>query len=131
MKKGRKMTKWLAATALGLALTLAGCEDGAPEQNLTTVKTANPHSDQLKKMSPLYRNLGLRRAILDSGQRCKNVIEAAYQEDYKNMAMWTARCSDTGDFAIFIAANANVQVRQCKDAGTLGLPRCRALPAKG
>jgi hypothetical protein len=126
------MTKWLAATALGLGLTLtlAGCEDGAPEENRTTVKAANAHSDQLKKMTPLYRNLGLRRAILDSGQRCKNVIEAAYQEDYKNMAMWGARCSDTGDFAIFIAANGDVQVRQCKDAGTLGLPQCRALPAK-
>ena len=119
-----------AAAAAALALALAGCEDGKPERNRTAVRTANPHSDQLKGMTPLYRNLGLRRAILDSGQRCKNVVEAAYQEDYKNMAMWIARCSDTGDFAIFIAATGDVQVRQCRHSETLGLPACRALPAK-
>jgi hypothetical protein len=119
-----------SAAALTFALALAACEDGAPEQNRTVMRVANPHSDQLKGMTPLYRNLGLRRAILDSNQRCKNVVAAAYQEDHKNMAMWTARCSDTGEFAIFIAGTGDVQVRQCRHAETLGLPACRPLPAK-
>ena len=120
-----KIGFWLG----GAALLLAGCEDGAPEQNVTQVRAANPHSDQLKGMSELYRNLGLNRAIKDAGQRCKKVDRAAYQQDYKNLAMWVAECSDSGEWGIFIAPNGDVQVRQCRHAATLGLPECRPLPA--
>jgi hypothetical protein len=110
----------------GLALLLlAGCEDGAPEENRVKVVAANPHSDQLKTLSELNRNLGLRRAIVDNGHRCKKVDIAAYQQQYKTMALWTARCTDSGAFAIYIAPNANVQVSRCADASTLGLPECR------
>jgi hypothetical protein len=121
------MKAWalLVATA-GL---LAGCEDGAPERNVTRVVAANPMSDQLKTLSEPTRNLGLYRAIRDNGRRCKRVEAGAYQEQYKTMAMWTARCSDTGDYAIYIAPNADVQVSPCKDARELGLPECKALPA--
>ncbi len=124
------MRSGLALWLLGAAVLLAGCEDGAPEQNRTTVRAANPMSDQLKTLSEMSRNLGLYRAVRDSGQRCKRVDQGAYQEEYKTMAMWVARCSDTGDWQIFIAPNGDVQVRQCRHAETLGLPACRALPAK-
>jgi hypothetical protein len=79
-------------------------------------------------MSPLYRNLGLLRAIKDARRRCKKVDAAAYQEDYKNLAMWVARCTDSGEFAVFIGPNADVQVSPCKDAEKLKLPICRPLP---
>ena len=112
---------------LGLAaLLLAACEDGTPERNVTTVVAANPLSDQLKTLSEPSRDLGLYRAIRDNGRRCKRVESAAYQEQYKTMAMWTARCSDSGDWAVFIAPNGDVQVSPCKDAKTLGLPQCAA-----
>lgn len=120
------MKAWQAL--IGAALLLAGCEDGAPEQNVAQVRAANRHSDQLKGMSELYRNLGLNRAIKDSGQRCKKVERAAYQQEYKTMAMWVAQCSDSGDWGIFIAPNGDVQPRQCRHAQTLGLPECRPLP---
>lgn len=112
------------------ALLLAGCEDGAPDPERKKVVAANPVSDQLRTMTPLYRNLGLRRAIVDSNQRCKRVDDGAYQEQYKTMAMWVARCSDSGDWQIFIAPNSDVQVRQCRHAEQIGLPACKALPAK-
>jgi hypothetical protein len=111
---------------LTLATALAGCGDSSqPQRNVASVRIANPMSDQLKGMSDLYRNLGLRRAIMDSGQHCKRSEGGAYQQDYKNMAMWTTHCVDSGDWAIFIAPGGEVQVRPCGDAATLGLPACR------
>jgi hypothetical protein len=117
------MKSWtmLAATVM----ILAGCEDGAPERNVTQVVAANPLSDQLKALSEPTRNLGLYRAIRDNGRRCKRVESGAYQQQYKTMAMWTARCSDSGAWAVYIAPNGDVQVSPCTDARELGLPECR------
>jgi hypothetical protein len=114
----------IRATFTAIGLLLAGCEDGAPERNVTTVVAANPLSDQLKALSEPSRNLGLYRAIRDNGRRCKRVDSAAYQQQYKTMAMWTARCSDSGDWAVYIAPNGDVQVSPCGDSRELGLPQC-------
>ena len=123
------MRIWATWAAIGLLL--AGCEDGAPERDVTKVVAANPVSDQLKTLSPPTRNLGLYRAIRDNGRRCKRVDEGAYQQQYKTMAMWAARCSDSGDWAVYIAPNGDAQVSPCAHAAELGLPQCRALPAAG
>jgi hypothetical protein len=125
---------WCAGAALAAAL--AGCEDGAPEKRTAAVRAANPVSDQLKGLSDLYRYLGLRRAIVDNGQRCKKVDRGAYQEEYKNNAMWTAHCTDSGDWAVFIAPSGDVQVRRCGNLPALKLPPCKPLapvqaPGKG
>jgi hypothetical protein len=123
----------LAILALGLApVALAGCGGGGSgggSGNVTQLRAANAMSDQLKGMSDLYRNLGLRRAILDSGQKCKRSEGGAYQQDYKNLAMWTTSCVDTGEWAIFIAPGGEVQVRRCADEAQLGLPACQARPS--
>ena len=111
------------------ALLVAGCEDGAPEKDVTRVVAANPHSDQLKALSEPTRFLGLYRALRDNGQRCKRVDRGRYQQQYKTMAMWTAHCTDTGDYALYIAPNGDVQVSACKDALELGLPECKASAA--
>jgi hypothetical protein len=122
------MKGWAAIAACGLLV--AGCDDGAPTtRNVTKVVVANPMSDDLKALSEPTRNLGLYRAIRDNGRRCKRVDQGAYQQQYKTMAMWTARCSDSGDYALYIAPNGDVQVSACKDARELGLPECR--PAAG
>ena len=121
-----------AAAAMMAALLISGCEDGAPEPQVRKVEAANSYSDQLKGLSEIYRHLGLRRAIMDNKRRCKRVDSGGYQQQYKTMAMWTARCSDTGDWAIYIAPNGDVQVSECKHARQLGLPECKvpAAPAK-
>ena len=118
----------IATPALATLLLLGACEDGSPAQNVTQVKAANPFSDELKAMYPMNRNLGLWRAIRDAPQRCKRVDSGAFQQDYKNMAMWSAHCTDTGQWAIFIAPNGDVQVRPCADAAAIGVPACRPLP---
>ena len=123
------MMKPLYAALLAASLLLGGCEDGAPEQNVAKVRIAVPASEALKAMeSDLYRFLWLRRAIVDSNQRCKKVDRGAYQEEYKSLAMWVAHCTDSGDWLIFIAASNDVQVRRCSEAAELKLPACKPLP---
>ena len=112
------------ASLAACGLILAGCEDGAPERNVTQVVAANPHSDQLKALSEPTRFLGLYRALRDNGRRCKRVDRGAYQQQYKSMAMWTAHCTDSGDWALYIAPNGDVQASPCGDAKALGLPEC-------
>ena len=113
-------------TACGaIGLLLGGCEDGAPERDVAKVVAANPHSDQLKTLSEPTRLLGLYRALRDNGQRCKRVDRGGYQQQYKTMAMWTAHCTDSGDWAIYIAPNGDVQVSPCRHAAELGLPQCK------
>lgn len=125
---------WFTGGAKGAAvaaavLALAACEDGAPEPGGTRqIRAANPTSEGLKGLSPLYRYLGLRRAIVENGQRCKRVDRGAYQQDYKSMAMWAAHCTDSGDWAVFIAPSGDVQVRRCGNLASLGLPLCKPLP---
>ena len=114
---------------MGLAFVLSACGQGQPGGNVTSVRLANPQSDQLKGLSELYRNLGLRRAIMDSGQHCKKSEGGAYQQDYKNLAVWTTHCVDSGDWEIFIAPGGEVQVRKCADVVSLGLPACQRAAA--
>jgi hypothetical protein len=113
-----------SAIALLLA-ALAGCDDGSQPAATTTVKPSSEYVDKLKGLSELNRGLALRRAIQDTGGTCKKVDQGLFQQDYENLSMWVARCSDGNDWAIFIAPNGDVQVRDCKHAETLGLPACR------
>lgn len=123
----------LAASA-ALALLLAACGDaGAPAGNSAAIRVANPHSDRLKGLSPLNQRIGLMRAIRDSGKRCRRVDALGYQEEYRQMAMWVALCDDGRHWSIFIAPNADVQVRNCGEHAQLDLPVCHPvapLPAE-
>ena len=122
------MRKAMMAGAAAM-LALAGCDDGASQPQRKAMKLANPTSEGLTKLPELYRFLGLRRAIVDNGQRCKKVDRGHFQQDYKSMAMWTANCTDTGEWAIFIAPNGNVQVRRCGNLPRINLPTCQPIPA--
>ena len=115
---------------MGLMLALSGCDGGEPTTPVKQVKVENPYHDQLKGLSEPMQRLGLMRAIRDSGNRCKKVEAGAYQEDYEGMPMWVARCSDSGAWAVFIAPNADIQVRACEQTAQLDLPECR-MPESG
>jgi hypothetical protein len=118
------------AAALLLAM-LAGCDGGGEPAATTSVKPSSEYVDKLKGLSELNQGLALRRAVQDTGGTCKKVDQGRFQQDYQNLSMWVARCSDGNDWAIFIAPNGDVQVRDCKQAATLGLPACRFDPAQG
>ncbi len=124
------MNKGMAGAA-ALMMLLAGCDGGsAPTKTKSIAITHdNPVHERLLQLDARDRGLGLRRAILDTGNKCKTVTASAQQGVYKDMPMWTARCSDTGDWAVFIQHDGGVQVRACKDAATLGLPACASAKA--
>jgi hypothetical protein len=112
-----------------LALPLAACgpsnEPAAPQPKITVRSNGQ---DALHKLDPLNLAIGLKRAVLDSGQDCKRVTKTGYVGEYKNMSYWTATCEDkagrTRDWALFVGADETVQVRLCDDVAKVGLPAC-------
>jgi len=117
-----------------MAAALAGCDGGgAPRGEPRSIKVtgASDYEAGLKAASDFDRGMALRRAVMDSGSRCKSVEESGYQQPHVNMSMWAIRCSDGGRYALFIAPNGDVQVRRCADAAQLKLPECRFDEAAG
>jgi hypothetical protein len=119
----------LVSAAAALAAATSGCDQGQPAENVQRIRVANPHSDRLSALSEPMRYLGLMRAIRDSGKRCQRVESGRYQEDYRGLAMWVALCNDGRHWAIFIAPNADIQVRDCAQMRQLRLPQCRPVAA--
>jgi len=125
------MRRFLAPLLIGSA-ALAAC--GGGDENRYNVqeqriRMANKHHDDLLQLPPNLQRLAMMRAVRDAGNRCQRVDNAGYQEEYKNMRMWVAVCGAEGkSFAVYLAPNGDVQVRDCADAGTLALPRCQELP---
>ena len=130
------MRRYLIALAALGALSACGSESAAPQRNAAAsaetaqVRIRNKHHEDLAALPDDLRRIGLMRAIRDSGLRCPRRVEPnpVYQGDYRGMALWTARCDDNRQWAIFIAPSGDVQVRNCADMGQLDLPACRELP---
>ena len=120
--------------AMTAFLLLAGCggggdRSGGGNEGEPRIRIANKYHDDLMKLPPDLQRLTMMRAIRDGGYRCQRVDNAGYQEEYRNMRMWVAVCgAESKTFAVYLAANGDVQVRNCADAGQLSLPRCEGLP---
>ena len=119
------------AAAWALPLLAAGCGEEAPREPAAPTKITNPYHDELLALPDQLQRLGVMRAIRDNGRRCQRVETAAYQQDYRNMAMWVALCNDGRHWALFIAANGDTQVRECRHARQLALPQCRPIAGPG
>ncbi len=113
------------SVATAAALLLAACGDDGSNAPVQKIRVTSPQLEQLKAAPAQTRNFGLWRAIRDSGMRCQKVERSGFQQDYENLSMWTASCPDGRRWAIFIAGNGDVQVRNCAELRTLGLPECR------
>ena len=121
----------MLASAAFLAALGSGCERDAPAQDpkAAELKLRNQPHEALKRLPENLRRIGLMRAIRDTGNRCPHRVESAlYQQEYEEMAMWTARCDDNRQWAIFLARSGQVQVRNCAQMEQLRLPACRELP---
>jgi len=116
-----------ASFAAFAALTLASCGEPADSSGQETRKIAvrSAEQEQLHTFNDLNRAIALKRAIYDSGYRCKRVTESGFVGQYKNLDMWMARCDDGRDWAIFTGPDGSAQVRDCKDVAAMGLPECR------
>lgn len=135
MCKEGAVRRIIIASAVLLA-GLTGCDGGGAPQGNGEAQRAKqltirnrPHEDLLALPDPL-RRVGLVRAIRDTRNRCPRRVEPnpVHQGEYRGMALWTARCDNNQQYAIFIAPSGDVQVRKCEDMGRLGLPECRELP---
>src|SRR4051812_2372292 len=112
-----------------LPLALAACGEVTPGQPDNGIRVANPDSDRMKAAPPLDQRLALMRAIRQTGNRCHRVVTGAYQQYYRGMEMWVALCDEGTHWAVFIAGNSDVQVRDCAQDQQLGLPLCRPVAA--
>jgi len=115
---------------LPLAVSLAACGDGAPEQSNATLPArpqVNAFQQKLLALNEVDRSLTLRRAIQDDSGYCPTVQGSAFQQDFKQMAMWVANCAGTA-WAVYVGADGSVQARKCSQASELGLPECREVP---
>lgn len=120
------MRSFTAAAALGIALTVSGCGDTTPPNaQAPAIKIANPGSDRLKALSPINQRIGLMRAIRRAREPCIRVVGLAYQQQYRDLAMWVVLCPQGRSWAVFIAPDEGVQVRACRETAQLGLPACR------
>ena len=121
----------MIVAGLGLVLLSAcGSETAAPSGNSTAPVTTirNEYHERMSALDELQRGAALRRAIRSSGESCDRVEASIFQQDHENLKMWVARCQST-NYAVFLAATGDVQVRSCADAVTLKLPACRDFPA--
>ena len=113
-----------------IALSVASCGDSnnpaPPLQNDIMVRSEA--QQRLFDLNDLDRAIALKRAIADQGLRCARIVSTGYVTRYRDMDMWTARCADDREWALFIAANDSVQVRLCDDNQKVGLPACTVQP---
>jgi len=111
-------------------MLLTSCKGGTPAeqpvQNDIMVRSAA--QQQLFDLNDLDRAIALKRAIADQGLRCSRIVSTGYVTRYKDMDMWTAKCGDDRNWALFISANDSVQVRLCDDNQKIGLPACNVQP---
>ena len=112
-------------TALAGTLMITACDQPRQEQpKQQQIKVQSEEQKQLHKLNPLNRAIALRRAIYDSGFRCRRVDESGFVQEYKNLSMWTARCNDGKQWSIVVGADGSAQVRNCLEHKELGLPEC-------
>jgi len=96
----------------------------------TGTRIANRPHEALLRLDDSDRRITLVRAIRATRNRCPRRVEPnpVHQGDYEGMAYWTARCDNNEQYAVFIAPNEDVQVRNCSDMAEPRLPACAELP---
>ena len=98
----------------------------APVAAQVASQSAKVYSQRLTALSDLQRRGALRRAVLDSGEKCPSVTGAGYQGPYKNLEMWVVQCG-TAAYGAFIGPDGTVQVSACSYLVTVRWPACRKL----
>jgi hypothetical protein len=120
------MMRLLPITAL--ALFTAACGSSGSNSQATTnepqIAVRSDEQNQLHQLSDEMRDIGLKRAILASGLRCKRVTRSGYVAEYNRLSMWEADCDDGRKWGIFVGPDGSAQVRPCTDMARFKLPEC-------
>ena len=112
----------LAAAALGLLAS--ACGDSGTDNPDRPITVGSEVQDRLHELDEMNLKIALRRAIYDAGASCPRVDEAGYVQEYGNLSMWTASCSNDQRWAVFVAPDGTAQLRRCEHVEQLNLPRC-------
>ena len=110
--------------AAALSAFAAGCDDSEPTKPDRPIVVRSEVQDRLHSFDDMTLKIALRRAIYDGGATCRRVDEAGYVQEYGNLSMWTATCSDGHSWGIFVAPDGTAQLRRCEHVEQLNLPRC-------
>ncbi|HEY0627319.1 MAG TPA: hypothetical protein VGD10_11375 [Allosphingosinicella sp.] len=121
---------------LALALILlGGCDGGgndAPRQvKKIEVTGEGSYIGKLRALKQSDRDLVLRRAVIDSGQRCRRVVGSQEIGTYENLTAFAVNCEPQRAWAVFVAPNGDTQVRSCEHVQQLGLPACPTAQSAG
>ena len=111
-----------------LSILLSACGQETERQaatNQPTIKVRGAEQDRLHKLDALNLAIGLKRAIYSAGLTCRQITDAGFVGEYKNMDMWMARCAGGREWAVFAGADGSAQVRDCKDLPGTGVPECK------
>lgn len=122
------MTRPPFALFLPALLLLSGCGESQPAKPTQAIVVRSEAQDQLHQLNDLNRAIALKRAIYASGYTCKRVERSGFVQAVKNLDMWTARCDDGREWAIFAGPDGSAQVRYCEDVPRFGLPKCEINP---
>jgi hypothetical protein len=117
----RPSSKLILITA---AVALTGCGQSKPTQPKQPIVVRSDAQNALHQLDDMNRAIALKRALYDSGYKCQRVEGSGFVTTYKNLDMWTAKCADGRDWAIFAGPDGTVQVRDCKDVAQFGMPAC-------
>ena len=129
------MRNFWTIPAVGVAVLASGCDNSQPTAPAKPIVVRSEAQNQLHQLDDMNRAIALKRAILDSGHRCKRVDSSGYVQEHGNLSMWTAKCDDGLDWGVFVGPDGSAQVRRCDDNEKLGLPACvvakKGAPAAG
>ena len=105
------------------ALALYSCNKPQPAVQQNAAKST--FESQLDSLTESGRNLAFRNAIQDFRYHCDRVDRSNYRQAFKTTRMWVAHCTNTGDFALFVAPSGYAQVRRCEDLKGASVPQCK------
>ena len=105
----------------GAALVLAGCDGGAPETvNKAEPVGPGPVQNQLAAMPEGQRNAVFIRALQDAGEECQHVESSAPAGEHQGFPVWSARCSDGGNWTIVITNDGTAAVLDADERRLVG-----------
>ena len=105
-------------------ILVAGCDNAQPTKPANPIVVRSEAQDQLHQLNQINLAIAMRRAINDSGTRCRRVTDAGYVREHGNLSMWTASCDDGRSWGVFAGPDGSAQVRPCQDLAELKLPEC-------
>jgi hypothetical protein len=103
------------------ALLLAGCGGGAPEP-ANQVERVSPEEagNQIAALSEGQRNAVFIRALQDAGEDCQHVESSAPAGEHQGFPVWSARCSDGGNWTIVITTDGTAVVLDADERRLVG-----------